>query len=230
MTRTTTKKKTVVVPPLEQYAYAMLPPGEEIPFQVLTSFMTKRTQPTRTNKQQLGQKTKTILKAITPGSPPKKREILEFTSLLKTQLRIYLETQPAVPLNILSNIYNLFEHNLVSSKILRQFERSTKPVIVLDNYIGGDENVCLLFKHSRKIYLVVLKEQYMDFYGSIPDQVYEKYETRLKQGTAALEAFVRHTPASSIHIKYAVPITVSQTGRLPVPFQQVSVKRLSRRV
>lgn len=228
MKRTT--KKATAVPSLEQYAYAMLPTGQQVPLQVLRSVMTKRTRPTRTKKQQLVQKTKTILKTPTPGSPPKKKEVLDFTSLLKTQLKIYLETRPVVPLNILSNVYNLFEHGLLTSHILRAVERSKKPIRVLDTYIAGDENVCLLFKHSRKIYLVILKEQYMDFYRSIPEQVYEKYEKRMTQGTAPLEAFVRHAP-TTIHVKYAVPITVSQTDTLPVPFQQQhTTLRLSRRV
>lgn len=227
MTRTT--KKTVV-PSLEQYAYSMLPPGQHVPFQVLRSVMTKRTRPTLTKKEQLVQKTKTIFKTITPGSPPKKKEILNFTSLLKTQLKIYLETQPVVPLDILSNLYNLFEHGLLKSSILRSFQQSTKPILILDNYIGGDENVCLLFKYSRKTYLIILKEQYMDFYQSIPEQIYQKYEKRIKQGTAPLEAFVRHMPAN-IHVKYAVPITTSHTDTLPIPFQQQDTTlRLSRRV
>lgn len=228
MTRTTRKQASV--PSLEQYAYAMLPPGQQVPFQVLRSVMTKRTQPTRTKKQPLIQKTKTILRTITPGSPPKEKEILDFTSLIKTQLKIYLGTQPVVPLNILSNVYNLFEHGLLNSNILRAFERSTKPIRVLDTYIGGDENVCLLFKYSRKIYLVILREQYRDFYRSISEQVYGKYEQRIEQGTAPLEAFVRHTPAN-IHVKYAVPITVSQSHTPPVPFQQeTTILRLSQRV
>lgn len=228
MKRTTRTKSAV--PSLEQYTYAMLPPGQQVPLQVLRSVMTKRTQPTRTKKTQLLQKTKTILKTITPGSPPKKKEILDFVSLLKTQLKIYLGTRPVVPLNILSNVYNLFEHGLLNSNILRAFERSTKPIRVLDTYIGGNENVCLLFKYSRKIYLIILKEQYMDFYQSIPENVYEKYEERIEQGTAPLEAFVRHTP-TNIHVKYAVPITVSQSHTPPVPFQQQhTTLRLSRRV
>lgn len=217
------------MPSLEQYAYAMLSRGQQVPIQVLRSVITKRTVRKPTNKKLL-EKTQMVMSAPSPGSPPKKKELLDFITELKTLLRIYLETQPVVPINILSNIYNLFEHGLLDSNKLRAFKQSSQPVSVLDNYIGGRENVCLLLKHSRKIYLIILQQQYMDFYRHVPEEEFQKFQQRNQQGKAAIEAFVRYPP-KKINVRYAVPIGVSQTDITPpLPFQQQTTMRLSTHV
>jgi len=223
-----TTRKTQRVPSLEQYAYASLPLNTKVPTQVLRTLITKRTiDPIK--KQQLTQKMKTILKPITSGAPPTKKEIIEFESMIKINLKIYLEKNPAVPLNILSNFFGLFNHGLLTTRKLLKFTFSSIPFTILDNYIGGDENVCLLFKYARKTYLIVLNETYPDFYRNVPDELYQKYQQRMVQGQATIEAFVRHHPPN-IQIKYAVPITISENTNLPVPFQQQTTTSLCNRV
>lgn len=233
--KTTTKKtqKKATVPSLEQYAYSHLNQQQKAFMDptIFRSILTKakKTIKKPTSKQLTKKKLSLKTSPISPSvyHPATKKEIIEFCSSLKNKLSMYLQIQPNIPLNYLSNVYYLFEHGILNSKRIQLFKNSQMPLWILDNYIAGEQNVCLLFKYIKKVYLIVLKEKYPYFNRDIPEDIYDMYMEHLPVYLHPVEAFVR--PLKDIHIKMALPICGSDVNISSLPFQQQSSVKLSNR-
>lgn len=206
------------VPSLEQYAYGALPKEVGVPIQVIRSVEKKRSVH-KPSKQQVQIK---ATRRHTNGPENSKIKISELVQQLRRNLAVYLETQPVVALNFLSNLYVLFQNNLLKTRILTQFSQSIDNVRLLNNYFYGDENICLLLKYSGRIYLVVLKCTYAKLLRHQTE--YQQHETPFLPSRLLHHAVDNDMLIVTFAVAVKGPIPSVQ---LPVPFQQDSTLSLS---
>lgn len=194
------------MPPLEQYAYGALPVGVSAPIQVIRSVETKRSG-TKPSRQQLQIHTRRQRQIKTP----------ELVRTLRDNLGVYRETLPTVGLNILSNLYVLFQNNILKSRIVTEFSQSRDNIRLLNSYFYGDENICLLLKYSKQIYLIVLK-------GTCSELMRRETTIPQSQQRQFLPApILLHAMDNMLQIAFAVAIQgTNASTRLPVPFQEES--------
>lgn len=193
------------VPPLEQYAYGALPVGVSAPIQVIRSVETKRSG-TKPTKQQL-------------QIHARRRQIKtpELVRTLRDNLGVYRETLPTVGLDILSNLYVLFQNNILKSRILTEFSQSRDNIRLLNSYFYGDENICLLLKYSKQIYLIVLKGTYSELMR------HETTNSQSQQRQFLPTPILLHAIGNMLQIAFAVAIQgTNASTQLPVPFQEES--------
>ena len=200
------------VPSLEQYAYGALPQDTGVPIQVIRSVEKKRSV-SKPSKQQVQTQAKRRHTNI---------KIPELVQQLRRNLTIYLEKQPVVALNFLSNLYVLFQNNILKTHILTQFSHSKDTVRLLNNYFYGDENISLLLKYSGRIYLVVLKGTYA---GLMRHQTtFEQHQPQLLPSRMLHHAIDN----DMLTIRFAVAVKGSiPSAQLPVPFEQDTTLPLS---
>ena len=202
---------TKKVPSLEQYAYGSLPQDTHVPIQVIRSVRKKRSVIQPIKEQVQSKATKHRINIKTP----------ELIQQLRRNLRVYLETQPVVGLDVLSNLYVLFQNNILKTQLLTQFSQSVDTIFLLKNYYYGDENICLLLKYSGRIYLVVLKGTYAELM---------RHQTMIQQNEQKFypTQILHHAADNMLTITFAVAVKgTTPSARLPVPFQQDSLLPLS---
>lgn len=204
--------KQTELPSLEQYAYGALPQDTYVPIEVIRSVEKKRSlrKPSKQQVQKHATRRRTNIK--TP----------ELVQQLRRNLNIYLEKQPEVALNFLSNLYVLFQNNILKTRVLTEFSQSSDTIRLLNNYFYGNENICLLLKYSGRIYLVVLKGTYAELLRH--QTTFEQHEAQLLPSRILHHAVDNDmlTIPFAVAVKGSIPST-----SLPVPFDQDTTLPLS---
>lgn len=145
-------------------------------------------------------------------------------------LSLYLKKQPDIPLDILSNIYMLFEQRLLTTERLQNFKGSSLKFSVMDNHISGREDIALLLKFQKRIYLVLLDGKYRDYYNCLTEQE-SQYEDPHVGPLDILNECVaigaKRLPDDAHRIMLAIPLQPTRPNTRTLPYQQKSDKTLS---
>lgn len=214
---------------LLQYAFGYVPKRQQILFDATRNMLQKHR---RITPEQVKQTKKTIM-------PPQNSarsltiEINDFAVTMRRNLQIYLENDPDVPLDILSNFYMLFEHNLLRSQVLTKFRRSSSPIYIFESYVMGGEDVAMLLKYNQRIYFLILQGKYSGFLRNISHEDVNELQRLYQQGEMPREFIVksyRNMPEKNLRVAFAIPVTNARHGvPHPVPFQEESSHLLSYR-
>ena len=146
-----TKQK---IPTLQQISFKSAH-SQQIPMEIIRSVFKKTG---RVRGQQLSSNKKTL-------KPLSGDQSINFLREIRRNLSLYLKEKPATPLDILVNVYVLFEQKVLTSEAIDKFSRSGLDYLLLNAYIWGKENVCLFVKFMRRIYLVIVDGKYTEFYN-----------------------------------------------------------------
>lgn len=177
-----------------------------------------------------------------PTDPLTQREIIDFVGMMRDNLKDYLENDPTIPFNILTNFYLFFDRGSLNSEHILQFRKSNESVRILgyswfpqyDKMRVKEGNMFMLLKYNRRIYLLIVEdcsELFLKVSRSLYDQSYQRVKKQTRQfyhKIIPLQTVIRSLQESSknlFKIRFAVPITTSDVeyyGTYPLDFQSGS--------
>jgi hypothetical protein len=181
----------------------------------------------RVRGQQLSSNKKTL-------KPLSGDQSINFLREIRRNLSLYLKEKPATPLDILVNVYVLFEQKVLTSEAIDKFSRSGLDYLLLNAYIWGKENVCLLVKFMRRIYLVIVDGKYTEFYNLSQSQSQQQQQQQQLSYQQVQKSYAKGITVPSkkiphrLKVMFAIPISPSRSGvELPLDFQSISELVLS---
>lgn len=178
---------------------------------------------TRRFSQQLAQKSKSITSRVN------NRDIIDFIMFICTQLRIFIETQPNIPIDTIQAIYSLRESEILTNDSLSDFQKSQKRIHIIPVYndyehmTAWSPHISMYFKYGRRVYLIILKAKWENILSHFnkkykllmkDQQLYLKWgtEENTKERDAIADNMIKnYKDLQNMSILFAMPITKGQT-------------------
>lgn len=137
---------------------------------------------------------------------------------LQDQVSVMEEKRPAVPLDVLAEIFVIFRERLLNSTMLDHFIKSREKILCWDAHVTGANKVSLLLKHGGKVFLVVLSITYPKMFHMLGQSAADwSFEESL-----SMVVEMRRQKRNRVRVLMSIPIQPSRTGvRMPLRFQDL---------